>query len=105
MHETQMMDTRMNLLALMTTTIDKYIPGMKGSNIANYVEFIDFIKDENGKIQGAVVYDKLKKKQFKIKSKTVVNCAGIHADELRMKDNPKLPRRITGARGTHLMFS
>lgn len=35
----------------------------------------------------------------------MVNCAGIFADELRMKDNPESIKRITGARGTHLMFS
>lgn len=77
----------MNLSALMTATIEKYIPGMKGANIANYVEFQDFIKDKDGKIIGATVYDKLKNKQFKINSKVVVNCAGIYADELRKKDN------------------
>jgi hypothetical protein len=50
MHETQMLDSRMNLHALLTATIDKYIPGMKGANIANYVEFRDYIKSEDGKI-------------------------------------------------------
>jgi hypothetical protein len=34
-----MMDGRMNLHALFTSAVDKFIPGMKGSNIANYVEF------------------------------------------------------------------
>ncbi len=94
----------MNMSTLLTASIDKFIPGMKGANLANYVEFQDFMKDKDGKIIGAIVYDRLKKKQFKIKSKVVVNCAGIHADELRKKDNPEAVQRITGARGTHLMF-
>lgn len=51
----------MNLISLLTSTIDKYIPGMKGANIANYVEFVDFIKNDEGKIQGAILYDRLKK--------------------------------------------
>ena len=106
MYETQMMDTRMNLISLLTSTIDKYVPTQCGSTIANYCEFIDFIKNpETGKIEGAIVLDKLKNKQFKVKSKVVVNCAGIHADELRIKDNPQAKARVTGARGTHLMFS
>ncbi len=79
----------MNLNTLLTATIDKYIPGMKGANMANYTEFVDFIKNSDGKIEGAIVYDSLKKKQFRIKSKAVVNCTGIHADELRLKDNPE----------------
>ena len=58
MHETQMNDTRMNLNALLTSSIDNYIPGMKGATLANYVKFIDFIKDENsGKIIGAKLLD------------------------------------------------
>jgi hypothetical protein len=39
MHEAQMMDTRMNLHALLTASIEGFIPGMKGATLANYVEF------------------------------------------------------------------
>jgi hypothetical protein len=45
MHETQMMDGRMNLNALLTSSIEGFIPGMKGANLANYVEFKDYIKN------------------------------------------------------------
>jgi hypothetical protein len=37
-HEAQMLDSRMNLHALMTASIESFIPGMKGANLANYVE-------------------------------------------------------------------
>jgi glycerol-3-phosphate dehydrogenase len=37
---------------------------------------------------GAVLFDKIKKKEYRVKSKLVVNCTGIHADEMRKKDNP-----------------
>ena len=33
-----------------------------------------------------------------------MNCAGVHADELRKKDDPSTFERIIGAKGTHLMF-
>jgi len=59
-----MLDSRLNLNALFTASIDKFIPGMKGATLANYVEFKEFVKNENGKIVGAVLYDKLKKKDF-----------------------------------------
>jgi hypothetical protein len=39
MYESQMMDTRMNLHALLTASIEGFIPGMKGTTLANYVEF------------------------------------------------------------------
>jgi glycerol-3-phosphate dehydrogenase len=73
---------------LLTASIDDFNPGMKGSILANYVEFRNFIKNsETGKIEGAILFDKIKNKEYKVKSKVVVNCAGIHADELRKKDD------------------
>lgn len=33
-----------------------------------------------------------------------MNCAGVHADELRLKDQPDLEKRIVPSRGTHLIF-
>jgi glycerol-3-phosphate dehydrogenase len=94
----------MNFNTLLTASIDSFIPGQKGATLANYVEFRDFLKDETGKIIGGVLYDKLGKKEFKVKSKVVVNCTGIHSDELRVKDKPDAEKRIIGARGTHVIF-
>lgn len=45
LYESQMMDTRMNLHALLTASVDGFIPGMKGATLANYTEFIDFVKN------------------------------------------------------------
>jgi glycerol-3-phosphate dehydrogenase len=104
MNEAQMNDSRMNQHALFTASIDGFIPGMKGANIANYVELVSYVKNADGKIEGAVLYDKIAKKEFKVKGKVVVNCAGVHADELRTKDDPAAFPRIIGAKGTHLML-
>jgi len=104
MQEAQMVDGRMAINSLLTSTIDSYIPGMTGATLANYVEFRDYVKDANGKIVGAKLFDRLGKKEFEIKTKVVVNCTGIHADELRLQDNAEAIPRIQGARGTHLMF-
>ena len=105
LYESQMMDTRMNLHALLTASVEGFIPGQKGATLANYVEFVDFTKDPaTGQITGAVLFDKLKKKQYTVRAKVVVNCAGVHADELRTKDDPNTFKRIIGAKGTHLMF-
>jgi hypothetical protein len=48
MAEAQMHDSRMNLNTLFTAAVDGYISGMKGATLANYVEFLDFIKDDKG---------------------------------------------------------
>ena len=95
----------MNLHALLTASIEGFIPGMKGATLANYVDFQSFTKDpESGKITGAVLFDKIKQKQYTVKAKIVVNCAGVHADEVRMKDDEAAMPRIIGAKGTHLIF-
>ena len=89
LHEVQTLDSRMSLNCLLTSSIDKFIPGMKGTTLANYVVFKDFVKDENGKISGAKLYDNINKKEFTVKTKVVVNCAGQHADKVRLQDNDK----------------
>ena len=99
-----MSDSRMNLQALFTSSIDDYIPGMKGSTLANYVEMQNFIKDDNGKITGAMCVDKTDNSSFPVKAKVVVNCAGVHADEIRIMDDESVEKRIVPSRGTHLMF-
>ena len=104
LNETQMMDTRMNLLALLTASVESFVPGMKGTTLANYVEVTDLIKGADGKITGAKLLDKLTKKEHTVKCKVVVNCTGVHADELRRKDNPQTFERIIAAKGTHLVF-
>jgi glycerol-3-phosphate dehydrogenase len=88
MSEAQMHDSRMNLNTLFTAAVDSFIPGMKGATLANYVEFTDFLKDEQGKIIGAVCVDRMdpKSKPFSVHAKVVVNCAGVHADVIRQKD-------------------
>lgn len=87
LNEAQMMDTRMNLHALLTASISDYIPGMQGATLANYVEVTDLLKAPDGKIEGAVLFDKVGKKELRVKAKVVVNCTGVHADVLRKKDD------------------
>ena len=104
MHEGQMMDGRMCINTLLTSSISKYTGQMNGSSLANYTEFIGFIKDKDGKIRGARVRDNIKNEEFDVHAKQVVNCTGIHADELRIKADPEMQPRIQGSRGTHLIF-
>ena len=78
----------MALNALLTSSVEKFVPGMKGATLANYVVFKSFVKDESGKITGANLYDAIEKKEFTVKTKFVVNCAGSQADKIRVEDDP-----------------
>lgn len=48
MHEAQMIDSRLNFNALLTASIDKFIPGMRGATLVNYVECRDLLKNKDG---------------------------------------------------------
>jgi hypothetical protein len=41
-----MNDARMNMHALLTASLNGYIPGMKGAILLNYTELVSFIKNE-----------------------------------------------------------
>lgn len=101
-----MHDSRMNLNSLFTAAVDGFHPGMTGATLANYVEVKSLIKGEDGKITGAMCVDKMdpEAKEFPVKAKVVVNCAGVSADLVRQMDKPEAEPRIIPSRGTHLMF-
>ena len=103
MHEAQMIDGRMALNSLFTASVDGFCKGLRGAGLVNYMEFKDFEK-KDGKIVGAKVFDRIKGKEFTVHAKCVVNCAGVHADELRLQDNANAKKRIAGSRGTHIVF-
>lgn len=105
MSEAQMSDSRMLFNTLLTAAIDNYIPGMKGTTLANYTEVKDFIRGPNNELKGAVCEDVLNPgEKFDVRAKVVVNCAGVFADELRLMAWPMLRKRIVPSRGTHLIF-
>lgn len=70
----------------------------------NYAELKKFVKDENGKITGAEIYDKISKKLFTVKCKTVINAGGIFADKIRQMANEKLIDLMVPSKGDHLTF-
>jgi glycerol-3-phosphate dehydrogenase len=73
----------MCLNTLFTASVNDFIPGMHGATLCNYTEMTSFSFNENGKINGAVVRDTIDGQSFNVKAKIVVNCAGVHADEVR----------------------
>jgi glycerol-3-phosphate dehydrogenase len=52
LHEGQFNDARQCIMTLLTASVDKYDLGFKGANIANYVQFVSFVKNKDGKITG-----------------------------------------------------
>ena len=102
----QMNDSRMNIDLLLTSTVDKYVKDnlYKPANILNYAQLVNLTKDEKGNITGGVLLDKTTNKEITIKAKSVINCTGAFADNIRLLDDPHIPKRIIPCEGSHLVM-
>lgn len=76
----------------------------KGGVAVNYAHFTNFLKEDNGKINGLSFYDVLGKQNYTVHSKVVINATGVFADEVMQKDNNALPKMILPSQGTHIML-
>ena len=71
----------------------------------NQAEFVDFVKNKDtNSIEGVVIRDRLSGKLHTVNCKHVVNCAGAWGDEIRLKDDPNLPKRIIHIAGSHITY-
>jgi len=73
-----------------------------GAEIANYVEMIDFI-EEDEKITGVKAKDLITDEVFDIHAKVVVNATGPWSDETRAHLNDKQEDRMYPTKGVHFV--
>ena len=102
-------DSRMLLATLFTATLERsmhsFLPKCHTpANIVNKAEFLDLIKDKDGKIIGACFKDRLTGEEYKVNAKYVVNCTGTWADQVRLKDDPTKSKRICIVAGSHITY-
>lgn len=97
-YEAQHNDSRTNLAIAMSAA--EY-----GADISNYVEMIDTIKDEQGKVVGIKALDRMKNKEFDVYSKKVIFAGGPFTDSLReMEEGTEMKPAVNGASGTHVVL-
>jgi len=73
-----------------------------GGEALNYIEVVDLVKDNTGKISGVIAKDSLTGKEYEVLSQVVINATGVFADNLRSKINKKpILRKL---RGSHIIF-
>lgn len=75
-----------------------------GTCVLNYVSVNSLIKNEEGKITGLNVSDKLGGKRYSINAKMVVNATGVFADKILKMDNPEAKKMIQPSQGIHLVM-
>ena len=98
-YEGQHDDARTNIAIAQTAALD-------GAAIANYCEVVKFFKNEEGKVVGAEVVDRLSNEKFQIKCRSVLISGGPFTDELRHLEDPDNPvkRAVLGASGIHIVL-
>ena len=79
-YDAQFNDARLNVLLARTAE-------MEGACVCNKVELISLIKNDSGKITGAVVKDLLSGKSITVNTKLVINTTGVFIDEIRKMDD------------------
>lgn len=76
-----------------------------GAVVANYVQVLDFQKDNKGKLQAVQVRDVLgQQPDFQIKAQHFLNCTGPFSDAIRQMANSSLSTRIRPSKGVHLIL-
>jgi glycerol-3-phosphate dehydrogenase len=92
--EGQFFDSRQNLLSIIHC---------EKSAFSNYVEFKEYLYDEQGKIKGVKAYDKINNKEFEITSSVVVNCTGVKGDSNFSQNDPLSEKLVTTSKGAHII--
>lgn len=100
----QMDDCRMGMELVLTSTQDEYVEGFKGANVLNYTKLMALTKNEQGRIVGATLKDKLSGEEFQVKCKSIVNATGTGSDIIRKMDDPLAKSRMVFSRGSHFVL-
>ncbi len=95
-YDAQFNDSRLNVLLARSAT-------REGACVLNKVELISILK-ENGKICGAVLKDNLTEEEFSVKTKLIINTAGVYIDSIRKMDQPDAEPILSPSQGIHIVF-
>lgn len=75
-----------------------------GAQCKNYHEVKAFTYDEDGKVDGVEVLDKINNETIIIKGKSIVNAAGVFADKVNELDNKDAKKMLDLSTGIHIIL-
>jgi glycerol-3-phosphate dehydrogenase len=97
-YDGQFDDTRM-LITLLRTFIQH------GGCAFNYHEITGLIKNDDLKVIGISIHDKINNKSFNIHGTVIINATGVMTDCVLALDEPDTPHKhVAAARGTHIVL-
>ena len=74
-----------------------------GAKAINHAEVLNFLHDDDGQVNGAVIKDHLSGKEHRAMAPCVVNATGPWVDLLRKKDNSLKGKRLQLTKGVHVV--
>ncbi len=74
------------------------------ATVLNYVEAIDLVKNEQGKINGLICRDTTNGASYPIQSKVVINATGIFVDDILKLDQKKHQNLVRPSQGSHIVI-
>src|SRR5579871_2718034 len=81
-----------------------------GATVVNHLEVVGLTKDNNGRLNGAIVKDKIqeaddkKVDEFRIRAKGVINATGPFTDGIRKMDEPTAQEIVAPSSGVHAVL-
>ncbi|RNC86707.1 MAG: glycerol-3-phosphate dehydrogenase/oxidase [Winogradskyella sp.] len=77
----------------------------QGAVILNHFQVVDFIKNNNGQIEGVKVLDTETNDNLTVKAKVVVNATGVFSNKiLKLAGRKKRSLKVVPSQGIHLVF-
>lgn len=80
------------------------VASQKGAKLANYLEVVNFINNEVGRVIGIEVRDHISGENFNVFAKKIVNATGPWVDNLRKKDKSLKGKRLHLTKGVHIVI-
>ncbi|MCW5899033.1 MAG: glycerol-3-phosphate dehydrogenase/oxidase [Flavobacteriales bacterium] len=96
-HDGQFDDARL-AVALARTAVEH------GACVLNHARVVQLLKDDEGKVIGAVMEDALDGKRHTILAKVVVNCTGVFTNAVLAMDSSDTRDHIVPSQGIHLVL-
>lgn len=96
-YDGQFNDTRFNITVIKSAMALNAV-------VFNYAEVDSLKYNENGKISGATIHDKIAGEKFDINALVVINATGPYADSIRKMDDPQITPIIMASSGTHIIL-
>jgi len=76
----------------------------RGAAVFNHFGVDRLLKDDAGKVCGAVATDRQTGRTHEILSKSVINATGVFVDEVLQMDSPGAPPQVRPSQGVHLVL-